>query len=111
MLYAYTAAFSNNGQAVAGLSANSTFYNVTIAVVMLLGRFGLAIPARGLAQRVALQPARQPTRGTLPTDTVLFRVIVIGTALIVVALTYLPVIALGPVVEHLRMFGRYGPGA
>jgi len=106
MLYAYTSSFSNNGQTFAGLSTNSAFYNITTAVVMLFGRFGLAIPALVFAQRVALQPTRQPTRGTLPTDTVLFGVIVIGTAVIVVALTYLPVVALGPIVEHLRMLGR-----
>src|SRR5262245_52453819 len=106
MLYAYTSSFANNGQTFAGLSANSTFYNVTTAVVMLFGRFGLAIPALLFAQRIALQPTRQPTRGTLPTDSVLFAVIVIGTALIVVALTYLPVIALGPLIEQLKLLGH-----
>src|SRR5262245_33982556 len=106
ILYTYTSSFGNNGQTFAGLSANSTFYNVTTAVVMLFGRFGLAIPALLVAQRVALQPTRQPTRGTLPTDTVLFGVIVIGTAAIVVALTYLPVIALGPLIEQLKLLGH-----
>lgn len=106
MHYAYTSTFSNNGQTFSGLSANNAFYNVTTAVVMLFGRFGLAIPAPVLAQRVALQPTRQPTRGTLPTDTMLFGVIVIGTAVIVVALTYLPTVALGPLIEQLKLLGH-----
>jgi potassium-transporting ATPase potassium-binding subunit len=106
VFYAYTSSFANNGQSFAGLSANSTFYNLSTAVVMLLGRFGLAIPALALAQRLALQPHRDPTRGTLPTDTLLFGLIIIGTALIVVALTYLPALALGPIVEQIQMLGR-----
>jgi K+-transporting ATPase ATPase A chain len=88
------------------LSANTPFYNVTTVVVMLLGRFGLAIPALVLAGRFGLQPTRTPSQGTLPTDTLLFAGIIIGTALIVVALTYLPALALGPIVEHLKLFGR-----
>ncbi|HEV2458786.1 MAG TPA: potassium-transporting ATPase subunit KdpA, partial [Ktedonobacterales bacterium] len=106
ILYAYTSSFNNNGQTFAGLSANSPFYNISTAVVMLLGRFALAIPALALAQRFAQQPNRQATQGTLPTDTVLFGAVIIGTALIVVALTYLPAVALGPIVEHLLMIGR-----
>jgi K+-transporting ATPase ATPase A chain len=73
---------------------------------MLLGRFGLALPALALAQRFALQPKREITKGTLPTDTMLFGAVIVGTALIVVALTYLPAIALGPIVEHLQMQGH-----
>jgi K+-transporting ATPase ATPase A chain len=103
---AYTSSFANNGQTFAGLSANSPFYNVSTAVIMLLGRFGLALPALVLAQRLALQPSRERTQGTLRTDTLLFGLIIVGTALIVVALTYLPAIALGPIVEHLKMLGR-----
>jgi K+-transporting ATPase ATPase A chain len=106
VLYAYTSSFNNNGQTFAGLSANSPFYNITTVVVMLLGRFGLALPALMLAQRFAMQPSRESTKGTLPTDTVLFGAIIIATALIVVALTYLPAVALGPIVEHLIMLGR-----
>ncbi len=106
VFYAYTSSFANSGQRFAGLSANSTLYNLTTAVVMLLGRFGLAIPALALAQRLALQPHRDPTPGTQPTDTLLFGLIIIGTALIVVALTYLPALALGPLVEQIQMLGR-----
>ena len=94
------------GLAFAGLSANSPFYNVTTTVAMLLGRFGLAIPALILAGRFALQPAREPGQGAIRTDTLLFGIIVVATALIVVALTYLPAVALGPIIEHLTMLGR-----
>ncbi len=103
ILYAYTSSFANNGQSFAGLSANSPFYNWTTAVAMLLGRFGLAIPALALAGLFAQQVRRPLTPGKLRTDTLLFASVVVGTALIVVALTYLPALALGPVIEHLRM--------
>ncbi len=106
IFYAYTSSFANNGQAFAGISANTPFYNITTAIAMLLGRFGLAIPALALAKLFALQPQRAATAGTLPTDTFLFSTVVVGTAIIVVALTYLPAVALGPVVEHLRMPGH-----
>jgi K+-transporting ATPase ATPase A chain len=106
MFYAYASSFTNNGQTFAGLSANSPFYNVSTVVVMLLGRFALALPALALAGRFAMQPHRESTKGTLPTDTVLFGAVIVGTALVVVALTYLPVVALGPIVEHLMMLGR-----
>jgi K+-transporting ATPase ATPase A chain len=105
IFYAYTSSFANNGQSFSGLSANSPFYNVTTAIAMLLGRFGLAIPALVLAQRFASQPTRPTSQGTFATDTVLFASVIIGTALIVVALTYLPAMALGPIVEHLQLFG------
>lgn len=106
ILYAYTSSFANNGQAFAGISANTPFYNGTTALAMLLGRFGLAIPALALAKLFALQPQRVATAGTLPTDTFLFSTVVVGTAILVVALTYLPAIALGPLVEHIFVIGR-----
>jgi potassium-transporting ATPase potassium-binding subunit len=103
ILYAYTSSLANNGQSFAGLSANSPFYNVTTAVAMLIGRFGLAIPALGLAGRFARQTRRPMDSGRLPTDSLLFASVIIGTALILVALTYLPALALGPIIEHLRL--------
>jgi len=103
ILYAYTSSFANNGQSFAGLSANSPFYNVTTAVAMVLGRFGLAIPALALAGRFAQQGRRPMDSGELPTDSLLFASVIIGTALIVVALTYLPALAMGPIIEHLRL--------
>jgi potassium-transporting ATPase potassium-binding subunit len=103
ILYAYTSSFANNGQAFAGLSANSPFYNGTTAVVMLLGRFGLAIPALALAGLFARQTKRPMTPGKFQTDSFLFAAVIIGTAILVVAVTYLPALALGPIVEHLQL--------
>jgi potassium-transporting ATPase potassium-binding subunit len=101
ILYAYTSSFANNGQSFAGLSANSPFYNVTTAVAMVLGRFGLAIPALALAGRFARQTTRPMDAGKLPTDSLLFALVIIGTALVLVGLTYFPALALGPILEHL----------
>jgi potassium-transporting ATPase potassium-binding subunit len=103
IIYAYTSSFANNGQSFAGLSANSPFYNGTTAVAMLLGRFGLAIPALAFSGLFARQTSRPMTPGKLRTDSRLFASVIIGTAIIVVALTYLPAMALGPVIEHLRL--------
>jgi K+-transporting ATPase ATPase A chain len=103
ILVAYTTAMANNGQNFAGLSANTPFYNITTALAMMAGRFGLAIPALALAGLLAQQPRRPVTDGSLPTDTLLFAGLVIVTVLVVGALSYLPVLALGPVVEHLAL--------
>ncbi len=103
IFFAYTSCFANNGQSFGGLSANSPFYNVTTAVAMMAGRFLLAIPALALAGLLARQSRRSPTRGTLPTDSLLFAGLLIGTAIIVVGLSYLPALSLGPIVEHLMM--------
>ncbi len=103
MLFAYASCFANNGQNFAGLGANTPFYNVTIALAMIAGRFGLAIPALALAGRFAQQQRRPPGHGTLPTETPLFGALVIGTILIVGALSYFPALALGPIVEHLLL--------
>ena len=79
------------------------FYNVTTALAMMAGRFGLAIPALALAGLFARQGRRLPTVGTLPTDSLLFASLLLGTAVIVVGLGFLPALALGPIVEHLMM--------
>jgi len=103
ILFAYASSFANNGQNFAGLNANSTFYNVTTAVAMMLGRFGLAIPVLALAGSFAEQKRRPVTVGTLPGYTFSFGVLVVGTALIVGGLSYFPALVLGPVIEHLVM--------
>jgi K+-transporting ATPase ATPase A chain len=105
ILFAYTSSFANNGQNFAGLSANSIFYNVTTAVAMMAGRFGLAVPALALAGSFAAQGRRPTTLGTLPAYTVTFGVLVVGTALVVGLLSYFPALALGPILEHLLMKG------
>jgi len=103
ILVAYTTSLANNGQSFAGLGANTAFYNVTTALAMMAGRFGLSIVALALAGRVAEQPRKALTDGTLPTDTVLFGGLVVATVIVVSALSYLPVLALGPVVEHFML--------
>jgi len=103
ILFAYASSTANNGQNFAGLSANSPFYNVTTAVSMLLGRFGLGVLALALAGSFMRQRRKPETVGTLRTDTVLFATIVVGTALIVGGLSFFPALALGPIVEHLLM--------
>ena len=103
ILVAYATSMANNGQSFAGLSANSPFYNITTALAMMAGRFGLAIPALALAGGFAGQPSKPATEGTLPTDTPLFAVLTIATILVVGALSYLPVLALGPIVEQLGL--------
>jgi len=99
--FAYTSAFANNGQAFSALNANTPFYNITTAVAMMAGRFGLGVIALALAGILARAPKRSAA-GAVPTDTALFGVIIIGTALIVGALTYAAPLVLGPIVEHVR---------
>jgi K+-transporting ATPase ATPase A chain len=101
ILVAFASCFANNGQSFAGLSTNSSFYNVVTAVVMIVGRFGLTVPALALAGRFAAQGRRPMTAGTLATDSVLFGLVLVATALVVGALSYLPALCLGPLAEHL----------
>jgi len=103
IFFAYASANANNGQNFAGLNANNPFYNLTIAVTMLVGRFGLAIPALGLAGLFAAQQPTPDSAGTLPTNSWSFAVLLTSTALIISALSYFPALALGPLLEHLTM--------
>jgi K+-transporting ATPase ATPase A chain len=106
ILNAYASSMANNGQTFAGLSANSPFYNTTTAVTMLVGRFGLAIPAVALAGLFAKQTRRPMNPGKLQTASPTFAIVIVGTALLVGALSYFPALALGPIVEHLIMLGH-----
>jgi K+-transporting ATPase ATPase A chain len=103
ILFAYASAFANNGQNFAGLSANSVFYNSTTAVAMMAGRFGLAVPALALAGQFARQGRRPANIGTVPTDSPAFAVLLLATAVVVGGLSYFPALALGPIIEHLRL--------
>lgn len=105
ILFAYTSCFANNGQAFASLSANTPFYNLTTAMAMLAGRFGLAIPALALAGLFARQRNSPTTSGTLPTHTPVFGILLSICLLVMVALSYLPALALGPVLERLLSGG------
>jgi len=101
ILFAFTSCFANNGQAFAGLSTNSGFYNVATAIVLMIGRFGLTVPALALGGRFAAQGRRPQTAGTLPTDSFPFAFLLVATALVVGALTYFPALCLGPIAEQL----------
>jgi K+-transporting ATPase ATPase A chain len=102
--FAYTSSFANNGQSFAGLNANSSFYNYTTSVAMLAGRFLLTLPALALAGTFAEQRRRGITSGSLPTDTRLFAVLLIAATLIVAGLSFLPLLCLGPVAEHMMLW-------
>src|SRR5262249_50507045 len=99
--FAYASAFANNGQSMAGLSANTPFYNITTAIAMLVGRYGLAFLALALAARFGKMSRRPPSSGTMPSDGFSFGVLLFSTTLIVGALNFLPALAFGPIVEHL----------
>jgi K+-transporting ATPase ATPase A chain len=103
ILYAYTEAGANNGSAFGGLNANTPFYNVTLAIVMLLGRFMMAIPALAIAGSVAGKKTTAASAGTFPTDGIPFVALLIGVIIIVGALTFFCAVALGPIVEQLLM--------
>ncbi len=103
ILYAFSSAAGNNGSAFAGLSANAPFYNIALGIVMLFGRYGIIIPVLAIAGSLAAKKTVPTTLGTLPTHTPLFVMLLIGTVLLVGALTFVPALALGPVVEHLMM--------
>jgi K+-transporting ATPase ATPase A chain len=103
ILYAFSSAAGNNGSAFAGLSANSPFYNIALAISMLVGRYGIIIPVLAIAGSLAAKKTVPTTVGTLPTHTPLFVALLIGTIVLVGALTFVPALALGPVVEHLVM--------
>ena len=103
ILYAYTEGAANNGSAFAGLNANTAFYNVTLALVMLFGRFMMKIPALALAGSLAGKRVVPQSAGTFPTTGAVFVVLLVGVILIVAALTFFPADALGPIVEHLAM--------
>jgi K+-transporting ATPase ATPase A chain len=103
ILFAYASAFANNGQSMAGLSANNLFYNTTTIIAMLAGRFILAVLALSLAGRFAGMSRRAPTLGTMPSDGFVFGALLTGTALLLGALNFLPALTLGPIVEHFSM--------
>jgi potassium-transporting ATPase potassium-binding subunit len=105
ILYAYTSGAATNGSAFAGLSANSTFWNLTLAFAMFVGRFLVIIPVLAVAGSLAAQGVSPRSTGTLPTDRALFVCFLFGVIVIVGGLTYLPALALGPIVEHLQMLG------
>ena len=106
VLYAFSSAAGNNGSAFAGLGANTLFYNTTLGIVMLISRYWLAIPALAIAGSLVSKKKIPAGAGTLPTHTPLFVGWLIGVIVIVGALSFIPALGLGPIVEHLMLTGR-----
>ncbi|MBS0252395.1 MAG: potassium-transporting ATPase subunit KdpA [Proteobacteria bacterium] len=103
ILYAYTSAAGNNGSAFAGLNANTTWYNTTLGVTMLVGRFAFIVPVMAIAGSIAAKRKLPPSSGTFPTHGGLFVGLLVGVILILGGLQYFPSLALGPIVEHFLM--------
>jgi K+-transporting ATPase ATPase A chain len=103
ILYAYSSATGNNGSAFAGLTANTPWWNDTLGIAMLLGRFAYAIPVLAIAGSMAAKPKLGATAGTFPTDGPLFIGLLIGVILIMGGLQFFPALALGPIVEHFQV--------
>lgn len=103
ILYAFTSAAANNGSAFAGLSANVMFYNIALSIAMLVGRFAIILPLLAVAGSLAAKKYSPASAGTFEVDTPLFGVLLTGIILIIGALTFLPALALGPIVEHFLM--------
>ena len=103
ILYAYTSAAANNGSAFGGLTGNTPWYNITLGIAMLMGRFLVIVPALAIAGSVAAKKSVPESAGTFPTDGVLFVGLLTGVILIVGGLTFFPALAIGPVVEHLAI--------
>lgn len=103
ILYAFTSAVGNNGSAFAGLNANTPYYNIVLGMMMLIGRFVVIWPAMAIAGTMANKKIIPASAGTFATDTPIFGALLIGVIVIVGALTFLPALSLGPLVEHLLM--------
>jgi K+-transporting ATPase ATPase A chain len=101
--YAYASAGNNNGSAFGGLAGNTDWYNTTLGIAMLAGRFLLIVPALAIAGGLARKQTVPASAGTFPTDTPLFAALLTGVVLIVVGLTFFPVVSLGPIVEQLGL--------
>ncbi len=107
ILYGFSSASNNNGSAFAGLSANTPFYNTALGICMLFARYWLAVPTLAIAGALAAKKTVPPGLGTLPTHGPLFVVLLASVVVVVGALTFVPALALGPVVEHLTLYGGF----
>ena len=103
ILYAFTSGTANNGSAFAGISANTLWYNTTLGIAMLFGRFMMIIPMLAIAGSLARKNPAPPSLGTFPVTTPLFTTLLVSVIVIVGALTFFPALSLGPIVEHLLM--------
>ncbi|MPN33382.1 Potassium-transporting ATPase potassium-binding subunit [bioreactor metagenome] len=103
ILYAFSSAAGNNGSAFAGLNANTVFYNITLGISMLVGRFGVIIPIMAISGNMASKKITPDSAGTFRTDNWLFIGLLIMVILIVGGLTFFPALSLGPIVDHLML--------
>ena len=103
ILYAYTSAAGNNGSAFGGLTANTPWYNTTLGLAMLLGRFGYVIPVLAMAGSLAAKTRVEVSKGTFPTNTPLFVGLLAAIILVMGGLQFFPALALGPIAEHFSM--------
>jgi potassium-transporting ATPase potassium-binding subunit len=106
MLYAYTSAAANNGSAFAGLSANAPWWNFTLAIAMVVGRFGVIVPVLALAGSLANKKIVPESNGSFPVTGMTFGIFLIGVILLVGGLTFLPALTMGPIIEHLLMLNQ-----
>jgi K+-transporting ATPase ATPase A chain len=109
VLYAFTSAANNNGSAFAGLSANTPFYNVMLAIAMWFGRFAMIVPILAIAGSLAGKNRLEANAGTMPTHGPMFIALLVGVVVLVGVLNYVPALALGPVVEHLQLVAPHQP--
>jgi K+-transporting ATPase ATPase A chain len=105
-LYAFSSAGNNNGSAFAGLNANTPFYNSALGIAMWVSRYWIIVPVLAIAGSLAAKKLVPASEGTLPTHTPLFIGFLIGTILVLGALTFVPALALGPIVEHLQLWSK-----
>jgi K+-transporting ATPase ATPase A chain len=103
MLYAYSSAAANNGSAFGGISVNTDWYNTTLGLTMLFGRFFMIIPPLAIAGSLGRKKRVPPSQGTFPVTTPLFGALLVSVVVIVGALTFFPALSLGPIVEHFLM--------
>jgi len=103
ILYAYGSATATNGSAMAGLNSNTPWFNLTLGLVMLVGRFAVIIPALAIAGSLAQKRRLEATTGTMPTHGPLFAGLIVATVVLVTALTFLPAFSLGPIAENFLM--------
>jgi K+-transporting ATPase ATPase A chain len=108
MIYAYASAAANNGSAFGGLNANTVFQNLILGTVMLIGRFGVILPVLAIAGSLAAKKTVPASIGTFPTHGPMFILLLVGVILMFGGLTYFPVLALGPIAEHLALFAHGG---
>ncbi len=106
MLYAYTSATANNGSAFAGLSADTPWLDITLALAMLFGRFAYLVPVLAIAGSLAAKPKLPPSAGSFPTHGPLFVGLMVGVIVIIGGLQFMPALSLGPLAEHVSMLAN-----